>query len=195
MPNPLEIKTVCFSDRESWREWLSKNYDREPDGVWLVYYKKHSHKPGIEYNDSVEEALCFGWVDNLIRRLDEDRYARKFTPRKPNSQWSDSNKKRVEKLIGQGLMEKPGLTLVEAAKESGAWEADARPRISEEISPAFERALANNHAARMFFDTLTAAQRRHYVLWINQARREATTLKRIRESIRLLEQGEKLGMK
>jgi len=195
VPNPLEVKTVYFSDRQGWRDWLSRNHDRQADGVWLVYYKQHSNKPSIDYDHSVEEALCFGWVDSLIRKLDEDRYARKFTPRKPDSQWSESNRKRVAKLIDQGLMTQAGMSLVEAAKTSGAWDADPRSGVSDNLSPEFARALENSHAARMFFDSLTSAQRRHYVLWVNQAKREATTLKRIKESIRMLERGEKLGMK
>ncbi|NND43936.1 MAG: hypothetical protein HKN58_01335 [Xanthomonadales bacterium] len=195
MASALELNTVYVSDRERWRAWLEKNHDREPDGVWLVYYKQHTGKPSIDYDDSVEEALCFGWVDSLIRKLDEDRYARKFTPRKPDSQWSESNRKRVEKLLAAGLMREPGMALVEYAKEQGNWQDAPREEISESISPEFKRALAGSDAARLFFEKLTEAQRRHYILWVNQAKMEATRRRRIKESIKLLEQGRKLGMK
>lgn len=195
MPSPLELSTVYVPDRARWRAWLEAHHDTEPNGIWLVYYKQHSDKPSLEYNESVEEALCFGWVDSLIRRLDEDRYVRKFTPRKPDSQWAESNRRRVDKLIGQGLMAEPGLALVEYAKANGLWEDAPIPEISETVSPAFRRALDANHAARVFFEKLTDAQRRQYVLWINQAKREATTRKRVAEAISLLEQGRKLGMK
>lgn len=195
MANALELNTVYVSDRQGWRAWLEQNHDREPDGIWLVYYKQHTGKASVDYNDSVEEALCFGWVDSLIRKLDEDRYARKFTPRKPDSQWSESNRKRAEKLIGEGLMREPGMALVEYAREQGNWQDARRQEISETISPEFQRALERSDAARLFFEKLTDAQRRHYVLWINQARMDATKRRRIKESIALLEQGRKLGMK
>jgi uncharacterized protein YdeI (YjbR/CyaY-like superfamily) len=193
--NPLEISTVYVKDRAAWREWLSKHHDSEPAGIWLVYYKKHTGKPTLEYGESVEEALCFGWVDSLIRKLDADRFARKFTPRKPGSRWSPSNRERAEKLIEQGLMTGHGMGLVEAAKESGTWDADDRPQLSDEPAPGFQRALAGNHAARMFFDKLTDRQRLQYIYWINEAKQDATRQRRVRESISLLEQGRKLGMK
>lgn len=195
MANALELSTVYVPDRARWRAWLEAHHDSEPDGVWLVYYKQHTGKPTLEYNESVEEALCFGWVDSLIRRLDEDRYARKFTPRKPDSQWAESNRRRVERLIEQGLMAEPGLALVEYAKQHGNWEDSPQQEISETISPDFRQALDRNDAARLFFKKLTDAQRRHYVLWINQAKMDATKRRRIDESIKLLEQGRKLGMK
>jgi len=195
MGNALELNTVYVSDRARWRTWLEKHHDREPDGVWLIYYKQHTGKPCVEYNESVEEALCFGWVDSLIRKLDEDRYARKFTPRKPDSHWSESNRKRVERLVSQGLMTDAGMALVEYAREHGNWEDAEREQVSETISDEFARALEHNDAARMFFEKLTDAQRRHYVLWINQAKMEATKRRRIAESLTLLEQGRKLGMK
>jgi uncharacterized protein YdeI (YjbR/CyaY-like superfamily) len=195
MGSALELNTVYVSDRDRWRAWLAKNHDREPDGVWLVYYKQHSGKPSIEYDASVEEALCFGWVDSLIRKLDEERYARKFTPRKPDSHWSESNRRRVERLTAQGRMEAPGLALVEHAKANGRWQDAPEPAISETISAEFRRALDRSEAARLFFEKLTDAQRRHYVVWINQAKMEPTKRRRINESIKLLEQGRKLGMK
>lgn len=195
MINPLEISTIYVRDRAAWRAWLSKNHDRVPQGIWLVYYKQHTGKPTLEYEESVEEALCFGWVDSLVRRLDDEKFARKFTPRKPESSWSPSNRKRVDSLVERGLMTEHGMRLVEIARQSGRWEADDRPRLSDEPAPEFLRALTENHAARVFFEKLTDKQRRDYVWWINQARQDATRLRRIRESVTLLEQGRKLGMK
>ena len=99
------MNQVYFKDRKEWREWLSKNHNIEA-GIWLVYYKKETGRTSIEYDDSVEEALCFGWIDSIIKKIDEEKYVRKFTPRKPNSRWSESNKRRVEKMIkevGKGI--------------------------------------------------------------------------------------------
>ena len=191
----LEINTVCVKSRGQWRTWLEENHDLELQGVWLVYYKQHTGKPTLEYDESVEEALCFGWVDSLIKKLDEDRFARKFTPRKLHSRWSESNRKRVAVLLEQGLMTEAGMKCVEAAKTSGLWDADDRKQLSDQPSVEFIRALGERHAARVVFEQLTDAQRRQFVMWINEAKQELTRRRRIRESISLLEQGRKLGMK
>ena len=195
MNNPLEVNTLYVKTRGQWRAWLEKNHDVEMQGVWLVYYKKQIGKPTLEYNESVEEALCFGWVDSLIRKLDEEKFVRKFTPRRAQSRWSESNRKRVAVLLEQGLMTRHGMKCVDVARASGLWEADDRPQLSEKPSPHFMRALAESHAARVFFEKITDAQRRQFILWINEAKQELTRRRRIRESISLLEQGRKLGMK
>lgn len=191
----LEMSTLYVTSREAWRKWLAANHDKERQGVWLVYYKQNTGKPTLLYNESVEEALCFGWVDSLIRKLDEERFARKFTPRKAKSRWSESNRTRVAVLMEKGLMEAPGLACVEAAKKSGLWEEQARAAPGELIHPEFSRSLEQCHAARVFFEKLTNAQRRQFVLWINDAKQDITRRRRISESIALLEQGRKLGMK
>lgn len=195
MTNPLEVSMFYARDRNAWRAWLEQNHASEPDGVWLVYYKPHTGKPTIGYDDSVEEALCFGWVDSLIRKLDENRYARKFTPRKEDSNWSESNRQRVERLIEQDLMTEVGLALVASAKASGRWEEDPRPQVSDRPAPEFRDALAANRAAAHFFDGLTLSQQRQFSLWINGAKKPETRARRVSESVALLEQGRKLGMK
>lgn len=195
MSNPLEMHMVYARDRAAWRAWLEENHVSEPAGVWLVYFKPHTGKPAVAYDESVEEALCFGWVDSLIRKLDDDRYARKFTPRKPDSFWSESNRRRVDKLTEQGLMTAAGLRLVEAAQASGRWDQDSRPEVSGEPAPEFRAALQASPGAAGFFDSLTAAQQRQFVTWINVAKRPETRARRVVESIALLEQGKKLGMK
>lgn len=192
---PLEMNMVYARDRAAWRAWLAGNHAREASGVWLVYYKPHAGKPSVAYEDSVEEALCFGWVDSLIRRLDGDSYARKFTPRKPDSYWSESNRQRVERLIAQGLMTEAGMVLVAAARDSGRWSENPRPEVSEDPAPELRDALAANSKAAAFFDRLTPAQRRQFVLWVNVAKKPETRARRVAESIARLEQGEKLGMK
>src|SRR5215475_8170966 len=102
------MKTLYLKTRNEWREWLAQNGHAEKE-IWLIYYKKHSQKPRIAYEDAVGEALCFGWIDGLIKKLDEDRYAQKFTPRKPKSRWSALNIKRARKLIADGVMTPAGL--------------------------------------------------------------------------------------
>ena len=195
MSNPLELNMFYARDRGAWRAWLKANHASEPDGVWLVYYKAHTGKPSVPYEDSVEEALCFGWVDNLIRKLDTDRYARKFTPRREDSHWSETNRKRVEKMMGAGLMMPAGLALVEAAMASGRWLDDGRPDVDDRPCQAFRDALAGNRQAAVHYDGMTAAQQRQFNLWINTAKKPETRERRLAESVRLLERGEKLGMK
>ncbi len=91
-------KTIYIEDREEWRKWLERNHKKEPE-MWLIYYKKHTGKPSIPYNDAIEEALCFGWIDSIEKRLDEERYAQRFSPRRTKNPWSEMNKERMRRLI------------------------------------------------------------------------------------------------
>ncbi|MBN1361111.1 MAG: YdeI/OmpD-associated family protein [Sedimentisphaerales bacterium] len=185
------MKQVYVKTRQQWREWLSRHHE-ENDGIWLVFYRKDVGKPTLEYDAAVEEALCFGWIDSILKKTDDERYVRKFTPRKPGSRWSALNKRRVERLIAQGLMTPSGLARVNQAKESGAWD---RPDIPSTVPPEFARALAASAKAGAFFDRLAPSHRRQYMGWIATAKRPDTRDRRVKEAIALLERGEKLGMK
>ena len=116
----LPENRIYLSTREEWRKWLQKHHQSATE-IWLIYYKKHTGKPRVAYDEAVEEALCFGWIDSLIKRIDDETFCQKFTPRKDNSTWSDINKKRVLKLQKQGLMSAAGVKAVEAGKKSGEW--------------------------------------------------------------------------
>lgn len=188
------MKQLYLQTAAEWRAWLAENHDRASE-IWLVCYRKDTGKPTIDYESAVEEALCFGWIDSIIRKMDHERFARKFTPRKPESNWSPSNKKRVERLIASGRMTGFGLALVTAAKSKGRWDAPARPEISMEILPAFQEALEEHPGAKAFFEQLAPGYQKQYIAWVAVAKRPETREKRIRESIALLGKGEKLGMK
>jgi uncharacterized protein YdeI (YjbR/CyaY-like superfamily) len=189
------MKQLFFETRDAWRQWLAANHDQETE-VWLVYYKKETGKPSIPYGASVEEALCYGWVDSLIKKLDEEKYAHKFTPRKEESKWSKSNKQRVEKMIAEGRMTDHGLRLVEAAKRSGSWENPVQaPKMDFEIHPEFSAALADNPKAQAGFDGLASSHQKRYITWIAIAKRPETRQKRIAEALEMLARGEKLGLK
>lgn len=189
------IHTLVVENRAAWRAWLSTNHANETE-IWVVYYKKATGKTSIGYNDSVEEALCFGWVDSLIKKIDERKYARKFTPRKFNSKWSESNIERVEKLIAAGLMTESGLALVAAAKHSGNWDNPVTaPKFSLELPLEFAAALAKNNQAQEYFGELAKTYKKQYIGWIITAKRADTRARRIRESIELLEKGQKLGLR
>ncbi len=188
------MKQLYVTDRSKWRRWLSKHYARET-GIWLIFYKKETSKPTIAYEDAVEEALCFGWVDNIIKKIDAEKYARKFTPRKDKSNWSELNKKRAGKMIKEGLMTDAGEAKIKAAKKNGLWGRAAAAGISFEMPLEFKRALSKNKKAKGNFEKLAASYRKYYIGWINAAKRAETKKKRIKESVHLLEKGERLGLK
>jgi len=182
------------ANRKDWHAWLEKNHGVSKE-VWLIYYKKYTGKPGITYEASVEEALCFGWVDSIIKRLDDDRCARKFTPRNYNSVWSESNKKRAEKMIREGKMNEVGMAKIIEAQERGEW-LMIREVNKELIVPSFiQNAFAKNEKARLFFGTLAGSYKRQIVFWVSSAKKEETKEKRLKEVISLLEKNQKLGMK
>lgn len=189
------MKTVDVKNRAEWRAWLAANHDKEAE-VWLIYYKKGTGVASIDYESSVEEALCYGWVDSIIKRIDDTKHARKFTPRKDSSKWSPSNKRRVKKLLKEGLMTEYGLQKIEAAKQSGMWNApDQRPKLTFEMSAEFADALRKNKQARETFENLTPTYQKQYLGWIEVAKRPETKQRRVEESIRLLAEGQKLGLK
>jgi uncharacterized protein YdeI (YjbR/CyaY-like superfamily) len=188
------MKQVYVTTRKQWRDWLSRHHDKS-NGIWLVFCKKHTGRVSLEYDAAVEEALCFGWIDSIIKRIDDDRYARKMTPRKPNSRWSALNKKRVARLQRGGVMTKAGAARVAEARKSGLWEISSRPSIPSGIPKALQLALTSNKKAKTFFDQLAPSYQRQFTGWIAVAKREETRARRIKESLSLLEQGKKLGMK
>lgn len=189
------MKEVYLPTRAKWRKWLSDNHNKENKGIWLVFYKKGTGKPSLGYEDSVEEALCFGWIDSIIKKIDDEKYCRKFTPRRPESKWSELNKKRVKEAIKEGRMTKHGLAKIEAAKKSGLWERNPTPTINFDMPKEFVNALRKNKKAKVFFDQLAPTYQKYYIAWITTAKRPETKDKRIRESITLLEEGKKLGLK
>jgi len=185
---------LYVASRDDWCEWLRKNHDTEKE-VWLIYYKEHTGKPSIPYDDSVEEALCFGWIDSIIKKIDDEKYTRKFTPRKPKSRWSELNKKRARTMIEKGKMMEAGLTKIREAKKSGEWYKTAVQR-EELVVPAYmKKAITKNQKALTNFNNLAKSYRRQYVGWITGAKRKETRKRRLAEAIKLLEKNERLGMK
>lgn len=149
----------------------------------------------MAYDEAVEEALCFGWIDSIIKKLDGTRYCRKFTPRKLNSKWSALNKERVARLIRERKMTASGLAKIEVAKQSGLWDVDPRPTISFDIPGEFSKALNRNKVAKSHFVKLSPTYKKQFIGWIVTAKRPETRESRIQESISLLELGMKLGLR
>jgi uncharacterized protein YdeI (YjbR/CyaY-like superfamily) len=190
------LNTLRVQSRDAWRAWLAEHHTSESE-LWLLFYKEHTGEKNVPYGALVEEALCFGWIDSLIKRLDDDRYLRKFTPRRPGSPWSKANKARVEKMIAQGRMTKVGQALVDEAKASGQWDRQPiRPTVSaDDVPEELEQALAVHPEAAKTFEALAPTYRKQYILWIATAKRPETRQRRVTEAIELLERGERLGLR
>ena len=185
-------KTLLMAKRDQWRAWLAKNHKTEKK-VWLIYFKKRARKASIAYEDSVEEALCFGWIDSLIRRLDDDQYARLFTPRIDHKNWSEMNKKRIAKLIQEGRMTPAGLAKASYLIEDN--HAAAKKGRSLTVPDYMRQALLANKGALKNFNNLAPSYQRHYIGWITSAKKEETRQKRLAEAIGLLTRNLKLGLK
>jgi len=188
------MEQLYVESLSEWGAWLQENRVSSP-GVWLVFYKKGSGKPALTYEEAIEEALCHGWIDSIIKKVDAECYLRKFTPRNDDSRWSDLNKKRVEKLIHENRMTEYGLAKVEIAKKNGAWDTPDQPRIQFEMPGEFQQAMEINIKAREFFNSLTKTEQKQYITWIASAKRSETREKRIKESLDLLAVGQKLGLR
>lgn len=173
------MKILYVTNRADWRKWLEKNFNKEKE-VWLIYYKKNTNKPSILYDDSAEEALCFGWIDSIIKRIDEDKYARKFTPRTNTSKWSEENKERVKKLIKAGRMTKMGLAKIEESSLNKKQESPLQKLKRDFIIPEYlKQALMKNKKAWDNFNNLAPSYKRMYVGWVDSAKKEEIRIKSV----------------
>jgi uncharacterized protein YdeI (YjbR/CyaY-like superfamily) len=179
-------KQVEVESRQQWRDWLEKNH-RQAEGVWLVTFKKHCPEKHLPYDDIVEEAICFGWVDSLPRKLDENRTMLWLAPRKQGSKWSKPNKARVEKMIAAELMTPAGLVKVDAAKADGSWSAlDSVEAL--EIPPDLDAEFKSYGAAKPNFEAFPRSVKRGILEWISSAKRPETRAKRIQETAKLAQE-------
>ena len=172
-----DLPLVQPKSRPGWRAWLEKNH-MSSSGIWLVYAKKHTGIPSLSYSDAVEEALCFGWIDSLLRPIDDVLYKQMFTPRKPKSAWSALNKKRVEKLVAAGLMTAAGMEMIELAKDTGQWDAHA-PSETLTVPPDLKKALNANANAKKNWPTYTESQQKAFLRMVHGAKQAETRAKRV----------------
>jgi uncharacterized protein YdeI (YjbR/CyaY-like superfamily) len=186
------MKTLLVRTLEQWRDWLTEHHSSESE-VWLIFHKRHTGVASIEYKDARDEALCFGWVDSLVKRLDDRRYAQKFTPRRADSRWSAVNRKRYAELKAAGRLKPPG---IERPPTDRTY-APRPPRLQmpSKLPAYIDEALRNHPVALRHFESLAPSQRRRYLAWIESAKREETKLRRLKEAIRLLTSGKVLGLK
>jgi uncharacterized protein YdeI (YjbR/CyaY-like superfamily) len=177
--------------RAEWRAWLAGHHDRS-DEVWLVLWRQRSGRTGLTYEEAVQEALCFGWIDGKSAGVDDERTMLRFSPRKRGSGWARSNKLRVERLLAEGLMTEAGLALIEEAKRDGSWtRLDA---VEDLVVPDdLAAALASRPGARENWDGFPRSVRRAALLGIVEAKRPETRAKRVAETARLTARGERPG--
>ena len=185
-------KTLRVQSVAQWRDWLADNHASASE-VWLVFYKRHTGVASIDYEAALDEALCFGWVDSLVKRLDDRRYARKFTPRRADSRWSDTNRKRYAELKAGGRLNSAGIK--RPPTDRGYGPRPQRLPLPTRLPSYLQAALRDDSAARRTFEALPPSHRRRYVAWMESAKREETKLRRLKEAIRLLASGQVLGLK
>jgi uncharacterized protein YdeI (YjbR/CyaY-like superfamily) len=182
-----------FKGRAGWRRWLEKNHAKSP-GIWLAYYKVDAGKKSVRYEEALEEALCFGWIDSTVRRLDHERYMQKYTPRKEASLWSAANKARVARLIDEGRMTEAGLAKIRAAKSLGTWTKLDRIDRDAEVPGELLHAMEAEPSVKALFEKLPPSQKKLWSWWIVSAKRPETRDRRIVETIRRVAAGRKAGM-
>ena len=194
-----DLEYIHFECQESFRNWLQENHDLSP-GIWIIFYKPPINIKTIKYDEALDEALCFGWIDSLIKKIDQNKYVRKFTPRTDTTKWSDINKKKVLTLIEKGNMTAIGLNKIDIYLKTGKvdWENQTKkPEKTDELNiPDFIiEALAQNEPALTNFNNLAPSHKKHYILWITQPKGQDTRNKRVLEAIKLLLEKRKLGLK
>ena len=180
----LSYDVVRPGSRQAWRDWLKAHHASSP-GVWLVYAKKHTGIPSLSYTDAVEEALCYGWIDSLIHPIDDALYKQVFTPRKPASRWSATNKARVERLTAAGLMTAAGMALVALAKKRGTWSAMDQA-ASLPMPPELQQAIDGNVAARKNWPSFSPGMRKGFVMMVTSAKRPETRTARIARIVEMV---------
>jgi uncharacterized protein YdeI (YjbR/CyaY-like superfamily) len=186
------LKTFLAQTVDQWRDWLAAHHASESE-VWLIFHKRHTGVASIVHEDALDEALCFGWVDSLVKRLDDRRYAIKFTPRRADSRWSPANRKRYAALKASGLLKPAGLNRAPTGRANAP-----RPpcyELPSKLPRYIQTALNQRPAALRFFEALAPSHRRRYIGWVESAKRDETKLRRLKEVIRVLAAGKPLGLK
>ena len=176
-------KELYLKNRKEWRKWLSINHNSSR-GIYLIFYKISSGKESIRWEEAVQEALCFGWIDSVVKKIDEEKRKQLFTPRKLKSGWSKLNKGHIKKLIANNLMHKSGLQKIKIAEKDGSWliRDDAENLI---IPNDLKKKFDQNKIAFRNFQAFTKSYKKGYLHWLYSAKREETRKKRIIEIVKL----------
>jgi uncharacterized protein YdeI (YjbR/CyaY-like superfamily) len=176
-----EIEEYCPTDKNDWRKWLALNHHKK-EAIWLVFYKKKSPNCNLSWSESVDQALCFGWIDSVKRTIDTEKYKQYFSKRKAKSNWSKVNKEKVETLIEQGLMQEAGYKSIEIAKGNGSW--TILDEVEALVTPEdLKEALAKNQGSLEYFDGLSKSVKKTLLHWVISAKRKETRNKRVSEIV------------
>lgn len=186
-----ELPVHLFAGPGEMEEWLEESHDSS-QGIWVKIAKKGATEPSVTYDEAVELALCFGWIDSQVRRFDDQHYIQRFTPRRPRGRWSKINREKAEALIAAGKLRPAGLAEVEAAKADGRWEAAYEGQRTAKVPPDLKRELDASPAAREFFASLNSANRYAIIYRLDDAKKPETRERRLRKFIAMLERGEKI---
>ena len=186
-----DLPIQSFASKTKWAEWLAKQHDKSA-GVWLKLAKKDSGIPSVTYDEALDVALCYGWIDGQKKGFDDKYWLQKFTLRGPKSIWSKINTEKAERLIAAGEMKPAGLKAIEAARQDGRWDAAYSSQRNMSVPEDFQAALDKNKKAKIFFTTLNSANRYAILFRIQTANKAETRAKRIQQFIQMLERGEKL---
>lgn len=180
-----ELSMLSFATQKQFEEWLAKYFDKE-EGLWLRFYKKDSGKKSITYQEALDEALCYGWIDGQLKTYDEQSFLRKFTPRRPKSIWSKRNMEHIERLTSLGKMKTSGIEKVEAAKADGNWEAAYDSPSNMTIPEDFLGELEKDKKAKTFFESLNKANK-YAIAWrLQTAKKPETRAKRMNVILEML---------
>jgi uncharacterized protein YdeI (YjbR/CyaY-like superfamily) len=186
-----EQPVLFFATPADLEAWLDENGE-ESDGIWLKFAKKGSGIESVVYAEALEVVLCHGWIDGQTKRIDDDHYLQRFTPRRQRSKWSKRNRAKAEQLIAEGRMRRAGLREVERARQDGRWDEAYDSPSTATVPEDFLRALEAKPTALEFFESLGATKRYSFLYRINDAKRPETRTKRIAEYVDLLARGETL---
>ena len=177
-----QIVTLDFSCRGQWRHWLEENHASEKE-AWVSIHKKAAKVAGLKYDEALEEAICFGWIDGKMKSFDDKRFNLRFSPRKKNSLWSKRNRTIAEKTIKAGKMTRKGFEAVDEAKRNGKWVAAYTSKEAVEVPPNLVKALKQNKVAWENFSHFSNSIKLQYVNWVKNAKRDETIRKRIQNVV------------
>ncbi|AUC80971.1 YdeI family protein [Lacinutrix sp. Bg11-31] len=178
----MDLEELYFKSDTEWREWLHSNHDSD-NGIYLIFYKVDHKNESMRWEEAVKVALCYGWIDSTVKSLGNGKRRQYFCKRNPKSVWSALNKRHIKALLAEDLMHKKGLEIIKTGKKNGSW--TALDTVEKGIIPeALQLAFNKNSKAFENYNNFAPSYRKHYLYWLNQAKREATKEKRITEIIK-----------
>lgn len=182
--------TMQFATVDEWHDWLEKHHSTEKE-LWLILYKRRAASKGLYYQEALNEALCFGWIDGTLRRIDDEKHMIRFSPRRSRSIWSKANRARAERLIAQGRMAEAGLTKIEQAKANGEWYREFSNEAGPIVPADLIEALNGNKTAKKNFESFPPSLKQQFAYWITSAKRNDTRNNRIRKTVEIAERNER----